>query len=197
MNRIVSVRRSLRSGPNSRGRGTNGARQDGPLTEYSSLRAELLQLSQQMSNLFVLHVGAAGSILSVSLTSADKRYVALVLPVVSYLICTRYFYLYQGILTIARYIREELSGRVDGGLAWEGWLDTTVRTPGRKLRQGLANLVTFVGIPLLAWVLATPDSFAAAGSPGARIVRLAAWDVSLVFLVMTYLTIRRARQLRQ
>src|SRR3954465_15202753 len=118
MNRVVSARNSTGSRPAPRRLVAARSRSEGALAEYSALRTELLQLSQQMTNLFALHVGAAGSILSVSLASADKRYVALVLRVVSFLFCARYFWLTQAILNIGRYTRDKLSGQVPGGLGW-------------------------------------------------------------------------------
>src|SRR5690242_14680503 len=94
---------------------------DGPLAEYGALRAEILHWSQQMASLLALHVAVAGAVLSYALAASGRQYVALVLPVLSYLVTVRYQYVYQAILFVGRYIQEELDGRVPGGLGWEAW----------------------------------------------------------------------------
>lgn len=155
---------------------------DGPLAEFAALRAEILQNSQQMAGLFALQVGASGTALSYSLATPQKQFVALV---VSYLLCSRYFYHYHSIRAVARYIHEELSPRIPGGLGWEEWLQRNVRWSGRPVRQQLGNAVAFTGTAILAWLLSTPGVFAAHASADMRAVLVISWATSLGFVGLT------------
>lgn len=55
-----------------------------------------------------------------------------------------------GTLRVAKYIREELSDRVPGGLGWEGWLLHQQRRRSHVFGSALPLLLTFVGASALA-----------------------------------------------
>jgi hypothetical protein len=53
-------------------------------------------------------------------------------------------------LRVAKYIKEELSGQVPGGLRWEEWLERQQRRRPHFLGAALPLLFTFVGASVLA-----------------------------------------------
>jgi hypothetical protein len=95
---------------------------EGPLAEFVALRAELLQLGQYQHQLVALNLTFAGAVLGFVVSRNVIAQVALVVPVVSYLLCMRSVMLSLGIHEIGCYIRDDLDTRVCGGLRWERWL---------------------------------------------------------------------------
>lgn len=91
------------------------------LAEFSSLRNEIVQLEQMQSSVFTLQLTAAAGVFSFSLSDQSRAGFLLLLPVLSYALTRRYLDISAGIQRLSRYIRDELSPRTHGGLAWEEW----------------------------------------------------------------------------
>jgi hypothetical protein len=101
----------------SQNQGTAGA-----IAEFSALRQEIdtrISLQQQV---VALHITAVGIIFSLALSGAARVPVLLVIPFTAYAFIESLASLFRVIQGIARYIDEELSPRVPGGLGWESWL---------------------------------------------------------------------------
>ena len=130
-------------------------RHDGPLAEFAALRAEILQLNQQQSQVLTLQLTISGAVLSVAISRDSLRALMLVIPLVSYLLYFRFLAGSMSIYEIARYVREELSERVPGGLHWEDWLRRESRQ--MPIFGIVPRLLTFPGASLIAlgWSFAT------------------------------------------
>ena len=95
---------------------------DGPLAEFTALRAEILQSLQIQWNSFALQLTATGAIFSFALSSSSRTGLLLILPVVTYALSNYWVNNLTTLERIGRYIRDDLSGRVPGELKWERWL---------------------------------------------------------------------------
>jgi hypothetical protein len=173
------------------------------LAEYTAMRAEILQCSQQMSNLFTGLIAAVGVVLGVALrTNAalpGSLVVMLVLPVVSYLITVRYVYLYMGAVRVGIYIDTKLARITTGELGWESWLNENKNTiRARKcawiLRQGLAEWVAFLGTAVLGLFGSGYGIYHRTGL--SRTVLCAAWALSAVLTGLTIWTLVAKRGIR-
>lgn len=122
----------------------------GPLAEFGALRNEIDSLWKAQMQFFTLQLTIAGASFSFVLSHSGYTALLLVVPVVSYLLAARYFNLEISILLIGRYIKDDLSDRIPGGLRWEAWWRAQDRT--REGIQGWAAplWVTFPGAAVLA-----------------------------------------------
>lgn len=183
---------------------------EGPLAEYTALRAESLQCSQYMSVLFSLLIATNGVVLGVAMRSPigagaapvnpaasasahpSPFLVLLVLPVVSYLITVRYTYLYLGTLRIGAYIDRELAPRIPGGIGWERWLRDT-KLKASRISQTLSDLIAFVGTSLLGLI----GSALALGRPADLSPWWGLWLLCLVLTVLTAHAVRVRHKARR
>jgi hypothetical protein len=127
---------------------------DGPLAEFAALRAEILQLNQQQNPVLALQLTIAGAVFGITVSHPRLIGLLIIVPVVSYSLCMRYLTNGMSIREIARYIREDLSSRVPGGLNWESWIVSNSRE-NTTYSLVLPLLFTFPGTSALAlsWVL--------------------------------------------
>jgi hypothetical protein len=163
---------------------------DGPLAEFSALRAEILQYNQQHHQIFTLQLTITGAILSVVLARYSLAPVALVIPLTSYMLYLRFMTYAVEIYAAALYIHSSLSERIPGGLHWENWLRTSGR--GISIISKATQLLTYAapGALGLAWAFrpAFLDSRLSVAHHGVLIVF---WSVGLIAVMhMCYMILR-------
>jgi hypothetical protein len=126
----------------------NNDESQGPLAEYVALREELVYCLQNLGQILTLQLTAAGAILSLVVTQAALRGLALIVPLLSYALLARAVSLGQRIRDIATYVRDNLSQRIPGGLRWEDWIRQRTK---RDLFLTLSGrFLTFPGVSFLA-----------------------------------------------
>lgn len=123
---------------------------DGPLAEYSALRDEIQERVKAQQQMLSLQITLSGAVFGFAISRPGLTALLLIVPFSSYLFCGRLVAQHFGTLRVAKYIKEELSGRVPGGLRWEEWLEQQQRRRPHFLGSTLPLLLTFVGASLLA-----------------------------------------------
>lgn len=91
------------------------------LAEYSALRTEMDRRAAIQWNVLALQVTSAGVIASLAISHASEIALLLVIPLSSYMLGSRYILHDFHLKLISRYIRDSLSGRLQGHLAWDSW----------------------------------------------------------------------------
>jgi IPT/TIG domain len=91
------------------------------LAEYSALRSEVDRRANVQWNVIALQITSAGVIASLAISRVADIALLLVIPLLSYMLGTRYILNAYHINLITSYIRYSLSVRLQGHLAWEGW----------------------------------------------------------------------------
>jgi hypothetical protein len=173
-------------------------RVDGPLAEFSALRAEILQCLQMQWNSFALQLTATAVIFSFSLSSNSRTGFLLILPVITYVLGSQFMNNYEGMQRIAAYIIEELSPMVPGGLRWEEWRRHYIvsqRGPTSRLSVHLPSPSIFpmVSIVALAWV--TPYIWSNRHlSSLSRSLSVVVWVLDLGITAISFYSIRRVRK---
>ena len=137
---------------------TGSAGHEGPLAEFVALRQEVERRNNIQHALFVLQITTAGAVFSFSAASARHGGFLLIIPISSYMLCARYVDQQYGTQRAALYIKDELSGRVPGGLGWESWqLQNYKFVRGSTVRRINALMILFPapGVAALAWKVAS------------------------------------------
>jgi hypothetical protein len=129
--------------------------QEGALAEFNALRAEIIARQNSQQGLLSIQLTATGAIFSLALSGAGHSAVLLVLPLITFMLSGRHVSHSYACLSIATYIRVELSDRVRDGLGWERWLQEH-RSRSRKYRPLNPLFITFPGISVLALLGALP-----------------------------------------
>ncbi|MDH3658646.1 MAG: hypothetical protein OEU92_01245 [Alphaproteobacteria bacterium] len=130
--------------------------QDGALAEFVALRQEFEMRTRFAQQLFGLQITIAGAILGFVVAHPEMRGLLLAIPFASFILAGRYRAQYTSNALLGKYVREELSPRVTGGLNWETWL-AKQRTQGRFLdwsREAWSIWAIFPGIGVAALVAA-------------------------------------------
>jgi hypothetical protein len=165
---------------------------EGPLAEFAALRQELLYRAGNQSQLMSLQLTATGVVLGISATQDGARRLALLIPLISYSLYSRYIDDALGIITISTYIRDDLTGRVPGGLLWEEWLRTNVRL--RSIHSRLSRAALFPGSSIVALVWSYDFVFGSSRIDGiARFGIIALWALGLLGAVLHAYDITRGR----
>ena len=132
------------------------------LAEYAALRTEVDRRATVQWSVLALQLTSAGVIASLAIAHASQVALLLVIPLSSYMLGSRYILHDFHLKLISRYIRDSLSERLGGNLAWEGWKISQM-TPDAGPRGWLApaawNLLhptrlAFEGIAWLALLTA-------------------------------------------
>lgn len=125
---------------------------EGPLAEFAALRDEIQERVRAQQQLMSLQLTGSAAVFGFALTQSGKAILLLIVPISSYLLCGRLVAQHFGTLRVAKYITEELSEQVPGGLRWEQWLRREPTTP-HFFGSTLPLLLTFVGTGALslAW----------------------------------------------
>jgi len=137
------------------------------LAEYTALRAEVDRRATVQWNVFALQVTSAGVIASLAISHASDFALLLVIPLSSYMLGSRYILHDYHLKLISRYIRDSLSERLRGHLAWESWKISQI-TPDTGPRGWLTptawNLLhpTRLAFEGVAWLALLTAALAAA-----------------------------------
>ena len=123
------------------------------LAEYAALRTEVDRRATVQWNVLALQVTSAGVIASLALSHASDIALLLVIPLSSYMLGSRYILHDFHLKLISRYLRDSLSGRLGGHLAWESW----------KVSQITADTGPRGWLPPAAWNLLHPTRLAFEG----------------------------------
>ncbi|MEU7903528.1 hypothetical protein [Actinoplanes sp. NPDC049118] len=129
--------------------------QEAVLAEFNALRAEIIARQNSAQGLLSIQLTAAGALFSLALSGSGRAAVLLILPLLTYMLAGRHVSHSYACLSIATYIRTELSGRIPGGLGWEEWLRTHRAKP-RRYRVLNPLFISFPGISILAIVGSMP-----------------------------------------
>jgi hypothetical protein len=131
------------------------AANDGALAEFSALKQEIASRSAVQHNLFALQLTSAGTLFGFALSASSRTLLLLIVPVSSYLLCTRSIVQITSIAVIGEYIRDELEPKIEG-LGWEVyWRRLPYPFPFKRWTH--PNLLLFAGASALALIwTATP-----------------------------------------
>lgn len=136
---------------------------EGPLAEFAALRSEIDRRASTQNTLFVSQLTVTGAIFSFAVSAPSRTALLLILPISSYMFGVRYVAQQKAIFTIARYIREDLSARVPGGLKWEAWINQRRRASPRAsdviLDYTWPIMFLFPGLSLLSILWLVPTIF--------------------------------------
>jgi hypothetical protein len=91
------------------------------LAEYATLRAEVDRRTNVQWNVVALQITSAGVIASLAISRVSDIALLLVIPLLSYMLGSRYILHDYHIKLISKYIRDSLSGRLHDHLEWESW----------------------------------------------------------------------------
>lgn len=127
---------------------------EGPLAEFAALRDEIQERVRAQGQLLSLQLTLSGAVFGFAISQAGMTALLLIVPFSSYLLCGRMVAQHFGTLRVAKYITEELSCQVPGGLHWEEWMRRQGRRP-HLLGSALPLLLTFGGASVLALGWAT------------------------------------------
>jgi hypothetical protein len=159
--------------------------QDAAIVEFNALRAEIVARQNSQQALLSIQLTATGALFSLALSGAGRSAVLLVLPLVTYMLAGRHVSHSYACVSIAAYIRTQLSDRVSGGLGWEDWLRGHRSSP-RRHRVVNPLFITFPGISLLALLGSVPYLGSLPGSATAAML----WTAWLAGIALTGLSAR-------
>lgn len=118
----------------------------GPLAEYEALRTHILQLESEQLIIYNFHLTTSGGLFIFAFSQPRLMFALLIVSPATYFQFGRFCALGVDILLASQYIRNELAGRVPGGLGWEEW-----RVRRRPLTAwGPTILLSYHGVSLLA-----------------------------------------------
>jgi hypothetical protein len=140
-----------------------------------------------------LQLTLVGAIFGIAISRPSTVGILMIVPVVSYSLCMRHLTNGLSIFEIARYIRDDLSDRVPGGLRWESWL---IQHGRESITYGVVipMMLTFPGVSVvaLAWTVAFPFRHSVAAATGIAVIWLIS-TVATVYQAVLILRIRRDR----
>jgi hypothetical protein len=153
---------------------------DGPTAEFVALREEMQERFKAQQMLLSLQLTLVATIFGFGISQHGVAALPLIVPFSSYLLCGRQVAQHFAGQRIGRYITDELTPRVPGGLGWEQWLRGRTRAP-HILGSTLPLLLTYTGASLLALAWTFGFIFLRAGHPANVRVGLGAlWLLGLV-----------------
>jgi hypothetical protein len=121
------------------------------LAEFSELRDEIQERFKAQQQILSLQLTISGAVFGFAVSRPGMTALLLIVPFSSYLLCGRLVAQHFGTLRVARYIMDEISGRVPGGLRWEEWLRQHEKQQRPHfLGSTLPLLLSFVGASALA-----------------------------------------------
>lgn len=166
--------------------------QDGALAEYAALRQEVDSRWSRAHNLLTTQLTVCGAVFGLTLASQGQVRVLLVVPLISYLLCARFYSQVLAIHRITVYIRSRLSPRVHGGLRWEEHL---TRNPAASALPWLSShLLTFPGPAALALIWVTGYVYTAPMATMVRVGMITAWWVGLAAAIASAVQLLRVPQ---
>jgi hypothetical protein len=148
-------------------------------------------MNQQQHQIMALQLTLVGAIFGIAISRPGLAGILMIVPVISYSLCMRHLTNGLSIFEIARYIRDDLSGRVPGGLRWESWL---IQHGRESITYGVVipMVLTFPGVSVvaLAWTVTFPFSHGIAAAIGLAVI----WLISAVATVHQTVLILRIRR---
>jgi hypothetical protein len=137
------------------------------LAEYAALRTEVDRRAGIQWNVLALQLTSTGVIASLAISRTSGIALLLVIPLSSYMLGSRYILHDFHLKLISRYIRDSLSARLQGHLAWESWKISQITTetgPRGRLTPTAWNLLhpTRLAFEGLGWLALLTAALAAA-----------------------------------
>jgi hypothetical protein len=156
------------------------------LTEYSALRSEVDRRANIQWSVLALQITAAGVIASLAISRPADIALLLVIPLSSYMLGSRYILHDYHLKLVSRYIRDSLSGRLQGNLAWEGWKVDQIKLDAQRRNWFTVtgwNLIhpTRLAFEGVAWLALLAAAFAAAYAWRGKVP---AWGLILGFALL-------------
>ncbi len=155
------------------------------LAEYAALRTEVDRRATIQWNVLALQLTSTGVVASLAISRASGIALLLVIPLSSYMLGSRYILHDFHLKLISRYIRDSLSGRLQGHLAWEGWKVSQMTEAGPRgwLTPTAWNLLhpTRLAFEGVAWLALLAAALAATYSWRDR---TPAWGLILGFALL-------------
>ncbi|GIF74020.1 hypothetical protein Asi02nite_35380 [Asanoa siamensis] len=161
------------------------------MAEFTALRAEIMARQSSQQGLLSIQLTVGGALFSLALSSPGRAAVLLILPLTTVMLAGRHVAHSYACLSIATYIRTELSPRVAGGLGWEEWLRAHREVP-RRYRVLNPLFISFPAISALAVVGAFPY-LASLPASAASVSYWLAWTVGAALTVSSSRLIQRVR----
>jgi hypothetical protein len=158
------------------------------LAEYAALRGEVDRRAGIQWNVLALQLTSTGVVASLAISRASGIALLLVIPLSSYMLGSRYILHDFHLKLISRYIRDSLSGRLQGHLAWEGWKISQITAeagPRGRLTPLAWNLLhpTRLAFEGIAWLALLTAALAAYSWRG----KTPAWGLILGFALLWFL----------
>lgn len=161
------------------------------LAEYGALRSEVLNAFDRQQRLYLFQFSFSGVVLSFAIVELDWAPAALILPLVAYLLGSRFLQISLGVVRISDYIQSELSPLVGHHLRWEEWNIEQRRdqlSGGRSVAPINLTSAMFVGPALLGWAVGVWGLVGRVGNAGGveltGLVVLAAGSAFTVILLL-------------
>ncbi|MGJ5753714.1 hypothetical protein FB563_1852 [Streptomyces puniciscabiei] len=175
---------------------------EGPLAEFAALRQEIIQRQATQHNVLALQLTISGAVFSFALTGTSRSGFLLIIPVSTYMLCSRFVEDHVGIGQLGRYIGEHLGPRIPGGLGWESWIARNPVSFGIPWLSWIyAYFVTFPGVAVLALGASAPAAFTTdhgrrplAVAVGLAVVWLLGLTVTALCCLLLWRTARSARE---
>lgn len=153
---------------------------EGPLAEFVALREQILDRAKGQQQMLTLQLTLSGGIFGFSVSKHSMTALLLIVPFSSYLLCGRLVNQHFSTVRAAKYIREELSPRIPGGLHWEEWLDQPEPRAPNPFGVELPLFITFVGASLLSLTWSLAYVLTCSGmTTMAKIGLIAVWSMGL------------------
>jgi hypothetical protein len=150
---------------------------DGALAEFTALRQEILNRLSIQNGIIGLQLTAAGALFGFALSSVSQTTLLVIIPMLSYVLLTRYLMHGTVIADISDYIRQVLSPRIPDGLGWEShWRKQPDRLSLTWWRH--PNMALFPGSSALALGWAAPNILGAGWSV-AHLGLVSIWVIGL------------------
>ncbi len=152
------------------------------LAEYAALRQEIDARATRHHAILTTQLFTAGAIFGYALSSGGRSLVLLIVPITSFLLLGRFADQFHAISHIGRFMREDLSGRIPGGLAWDHWIKANPRQRHWSVWT-FPILLGFVG----ASVLALAGSFTAVIQliGATRVAYFVAWGFGVLLTLVS------------
>jgi hypothetical protein len=161
---------------------------EGPLAEFVALRQEIERRNLVQHALFVFQLTASGAIISFALAGSGHTEFLLIIPISTYMLCARYVEQQYGIQRVARYIKDELSPRIPGGLGWETWQLANSRfVRGSTIRRINALMIMFpaIGLCAVVWTTGTVFGNVLRLNAAQRVGVVSVWLLGVAAIVMS------------
>jgi hypothetical protein len=169
---------------------------EGPVAEFQALRGEMDMWVREQQIFFTTQMTFAGVVFAFALADKSRVPLLLIVPAFSYILSARFVANQEEILRIAKYIREDLSKRVPGGLLWEQWIIDN--KPRRRAFYWLSpNLFAFAGASIASLAYSATYIFGTGLSDAYGPGLLIAWLIDLAVTTVSAYLIYTSNQVHE